>query len=283
MLDQMAATYVARLQRLGLPTAAAKAYVSLIELGESEAREIARAAGIPHAKVYAALDQLNEKGLVNVGLDVPRRYSPRPMGEYLAQLRKEEEARLREIETDARDLADFAVIRSERPDDDRGTFSMLRGRPSSIRRISGLIQRAEQDILILATAGFRTRAHMGAHLLAAARARGVRVRLLCQGPDRACDDIAAKLPGAEIRRAPPREDAPHVAMMIVDRATALIVHFMPDDDDLRRGHDVGVVTTEGAIVGSIGELIDRQWDASEPILPHGSRRFEIAHDATPRS
>lgn len=256
-----------RLQRLGLAPAPAKAYLALLELGETEARDVARLSGIPFAKVYAALEDLHARGLANVLLDTPRRYSPKPIDEYVASIRAAREEELRALEREQADLATLLRIEPDATADDRGLFTMVRGRRGSIKKITNLVTRAQKDLVVLASESFPGPGEFGGALLQDAIARGVRTRILAQASRPEHGAIARRLPAAQVRYAAPPRGAQNVAMVIVDASTALVTQFVPDDADLRQGHDVGMVTSQRAIVLSLLRLLETTWEASTALFP----------------
>src|SRR5256886_16579300 len=61
-LDRIAGT----LRELGLSRHAAQAFCALVETTHATAGELVRKTGIPDSKIYYALDELEEKGFVEV-------------------------------------------------------------------------------------------------------------------------------------------------------------------------------------------------------------------------
>jgi len=60
--------------KLGLSENEAKAYVATIALGEGKVKEISQESGVPRSKTYEIMEQLAEKGLVEVENSTPIRY-----------------------------------------------------------------------------------------------------------------------------------------------------------------------------------------------------------------
>lgn len=254
-----------RLQRLGVPPTAARAYLALLDLGETEARDVARVSGIRFAKVYAALDQLHARGLATVVLDTPRRYAPRPIDEYLTGLRRAQEEQIRALDAERVELAALLEIRGGAHADDRGSFTLVRGRRGTVKKVVHLLRGAREEVFILASEGFPSRLHVGGRLLDEAKARGVSMRILAPAAHRS--RLPEALAGAEVRVMRPEPGAEHVAMLLADRARALLVQLVPDDGDVSQGHDVGLFTSQAALVLSLHHLLEARWDASEPARP----------------
>src|SRR5207237_9820452 len=84
-LDRIAGT----LRELGISGPAADAFCALVRTADSTAEELVRKTGIPDSKIYYALDELAEKGLVEVQAGKPKTFRVVPP--------KEVEIRLSEI------------------------------------------------------------------------------------------------------------------------------------------------------------------------------------------
>jgi sugar-specific transcriptional regulator TrmB len=87
------------LRGYGLNGYEAKAYFTLLAVGESKAGDVARKAGVPQSKVYDVLDTLREKGFVEQNEDTrPKEYkafSLKDTTEKVAALRTREIVGLR--------------------------------------------------------------------------------------------------------------------------------------------------------------------------------------------
>ena len=84
MIDEIAE----KLKSFGLTSYEAKAFVTLIRLGEASAREISDCAGIPRTKIYDVLKRLAEKGFIEVQPGNPtffKAFEPLDVAEKLQQ------------------------------------------------------------------------------------------------------------------------------------------------------------------------------------------------------
>ncbi|MFQ6677482.1 MAG: TrmB family transcriptional regulator [Fidelibacterota bacterium] len=64
------------LEQFGISTNAARAYISLIQNNPATGYEISKDAGIPRSAIYATLNRLEKKGIVNSEGDSPKRFIP---------------------------------------------------------------------------------------------------------------------------------------------------------------------------------------------------------------
>lgn len=65
---------IAQLEHFGLSTYAAKTFVALTRLGTGTARDIAQVSEVPRTRVYDAVDELHERGLVDVQQSTPKEF-----------------------------------------------------------------------------------------------------------------------------------------------------------------------------------------------------------------
>src|SRR6267143_3515604 len=81
-LDRIAAP----LRELGVSGPAAHAFCALVETTHATASELVRKTGIPDSKIYYALDELAEKGFVEVQAGKPKTYRVVPHKEVEMRL-----------------------------------------------------------------------------------------------------------------------------------------------------------------------------------------------------
>src|SRR5438046_9952852 len=81
-LDRIAGT----LRELGISGPAADAFCALVRTADATASELVRKTGIPDSKIYYALDELAEKGLIEVQAGKPKTYRAVPSREAEARL-----------------------------------------------------------------------------------------------------------------------------------------------------------------------------------------------------
>ncbi len=95
---------LAGLERLGLSQYEAKCYLTLVGQGAANGYAVAKHAGIPTSKVYAALESLKVKGFVQSNnLDKPR-YCPVDPDHVIERVRVQMEENLNMLSTNLREL-----------------------------------------------------------------------------------------------------------------------------------------------------------------------------------
>jgi sugar-specific transcriptional regulator TrmB len=252
-----------RLRSFGLSEYASRAYLALLGLGTTEARDVSRLAKIPLAKIYSTLDHLHEKGLVIVIPETPKKYTPIPFTEYVDRLRAVREDEARQLVATREEMATLFPIVGTTQMNDRGGITTIRGRRNVIEKLRDAAAAARAAMLILATPGMVRRfAHLRA-LVEQAHARGVRVRLLAPATSETIEMLADLRHACELRI---RRDEPgqvmHVGLGLFDRSSALFIHFIPDDPSTYNGKDVAVFQDEEALVQTLQSLVESAWAAS---------------------
>lgn len=269
---------LAKLREFGLSEYAARAYLALLELGATEARDVSRLAKVPLAKVYSTLEQLHEKGLVTVTPETPKKYEPVPFAEFVQRLRQAHAEQIRLLRDSQGELSAMFPIVGTRQVGDRGTTTTLRGRRTVLDKLRHCAEEAQNEILLVASDGFARRHHHARLMLQEARQRGIEARLLVNADADSIPRLAELVPYAQMRgKDTMKGAAPDVAIAVFDRRQALIVHFLPDDASSYHGKDVAILTGEEAIVRTMWAMLEHHWSKAPDV------EGEIARATSPRA
>ena len=251
---------LAKLKEFGLSDYAARAYLALLELGATEARDVSRLAKVPLAKVYSTLDQLHERGLVAVTPETPKKYAPIPFTDFLHRLRQAHADQIRSLRDAQEELAGMFPILGTTQVGDRGTTVTLRGRRTVLDKLRRCAEDAQREIVLVASDGFTRRRHHVRSLLQEASPRGVDVRMLVRVDAESAPPLAELARFARMRgKDTMKTAAPDVAIALFDQREAMVIHFLPDDASSYQGKDVAVHTGEEAIVRTLASLVEHHW------------------------
>ena len=256
---------MAKLREFGLSEYAARTYLALLDLGTTEARDVAALSKVPASKIYHVLDQLHEKGLVVILPEFPRKYAPVPFGEFIEKLEEKHESTLRTLKEDRDALLEMFAVVGDTTSGDRGTLTLLRGRRNVLERFDELLATVERDLLLLCTPGLLLRLRAWTPAIQEAGRRGVRVRLLVP-PD---SPTAVKALPAEVRVRHVTGPGERGALLVADGARALLVHFLPDDGHGYEGTDTAVYTDKEGVVAVLASLAEAPW-VHAPVLAGGT-------------
>src|SRR5437667_8008654 len=147
-LDRLAGT----LRELGVSGPAADRFCALVRTAEATAAELVRKTGIPDSKIYYALDELAEKGLVEVQAGKPKTYRVVPPKEVEIRLRRIVDAdyeRRRAATTRLGGLLEPLRAATKSPATD--IAYIVKGVPNIVARAQSLIASARKEIVILAS------------------------------------------------------------------------------------------------------------------------------------
>lgn len=242
-----------QLKEFGLQGYAARAYLALLELGETEARGVSEVANIPSAKVYSTLVQLQRRGLVRVTPGKPRLYSPIPIHEFVERRLREQEETTSQLRASMGRLASMFPIRARPISTDRARTTTMVGRRNVLQHLRACCEAATRTIFAVASPRIHADPLIARHF-ARASSRGVLVHFT---KDIQPGDMAALVemfPQTDLDD--PRADTnSFVLIATFDSDAAMMLRL--DGGNRRQGHEaeVAIHTTEGAFCGALRRLI----------------------------
>lgn len=146
--DQLGAT----LRGLGLSGYAADALSALVRLPEATAGDLVARTGIPDSKIYYALDELAEKGLVAVQPGKPKTYRAVPPKDAAVRLRQTlEEKHERERSVVTRAVALLEPLQSAAKTPTMDLAYVVKGLSNVIARAQAMVASARKEIVVLAS------------------------------------------------------------------------------------------------------------------------------------
>ena len=248
---------VAKLRTYGLSEYASRTYLALLDLGTAEARDISGLSKVPASKIYRILEQLHEKGLVEVLPEFPRKYAPVPFGEFLDKLHAEHQGAAAVIAAQRDSLLEMFAIAGDVESTDRGGFTVIRGRRNVMEKLDELARGARRSLFFLATPGCLARRGFLRDLVDPVAQRGAHVRLLLPSAgDLVGQEVSEQV---DVRRLHDEEFPLGGAVLVADGQRALVVHFVPDDGDAYDGTDVGVATDQPGVAAILEALVEWPW------------------------
>jgi sugar-specific transcriptional regulator TrmB len=246
---------------LGLSPYEARAYLVLLERGESKASQVAMASRIPRGRIYEVLESLHAKGLVSVVSAKPLRYRSVPLKAFIERRREDLRAAEDDIERNAsRLLASVAPRPTAGP---TGEFLLFRKRQVVVRKLREMIEGAQKEVIISASEMCvvrGSRLFMEAYHDRANAGVALRVSTRVTPQNRAAVEV--------VRR---EVDVHHTdlgnrgtSIIVVDGTEVFICHWNPDDEDLYFGDDVGLWSTNPGVVESFHTIVADAWDRGIP-------------------
>jgi HTH-type transcriptional regulator, sugar sensing transcriptional regulator len=151
--------HLERLQRLGLTSYEARAYLALLRRDSSTAAETARVAGLPRQRVYDVLSTLVEKGLASTKPGKAVKYSATPPEQALEGLVAKHRQDLADIERDTASMIDSltpAFLAGQEHTDPLEYIEVLRDRRAINERFAELEAGIKDEILVFTKPPYAT-------------------------------------------------------------------------------------------------------------------------------
>lgn len=258
---------LAVLASFGLTGYQARAYLALLELGPSQAREVSERSGVPQGRVYDILEKLHQRGLAEVLPETPRRYRAVPFEVFLERELRGHRDWIDKLEHDRESLVSAMAPAQEAAPPERGEYVVARGRKQVLQRVTALLASAQRDALLLSTERGPERVQAAGDAAGDAVARGVRLRLLAPITPENADAVRGCLAlGAEVRHQGRLREAwpAGLNVLIADGQRALLFQHLPDDAHSGRGDDVGLAMEHPQMVQGLGALAETIWALAAP-------------------
>lgn len=209
------------LTHLGLSTYAARTFVALASLGTGTAKDVSVVADVPRTRVYDAVDELADRGLVDVQQSSPKEFWA-VSAETTGRKFEEEYRHRTSVLADA--LTDLEP--AERREEQRGVWTVT-GRETVTDRVLEFLGGAEEEIVFMTVEEVLTDDIVDA--LEAAADRGVTVKL-GGGSTAVKDRIQDRVPGAEFMDSLwVWSDTPAGRLLLVDREQTLVGVLVDND------------------------------------------------------
>ena len=224
------------------------------------------------------MQQLHQKGLVQILPESPVRYQPVPFDAYLRSLADDLRSRAKQIDTGLDLLAREFAINVQREPESHGRFEAIYGRKNVRERLLRMYAIAAREVIGIGTTKSPGRI-LGAFRpnLVERAEQGVRLKYaFCFTPENR-DDVRSLLKHAEVRHI---DFLMPVYMHVIDGKEFLMSHPIPDDDSSYRGDDIAIWTNDPAIADAMSEMSERIWEMGKPAAdvleePRAARRVAL--------
>ena len=253
---------VRKLMEHGLTEYQARVYLTLLDLGAATASQISPLSKVPRTRIYATMQQLHQKGLVQILPETPLRYEPVAFDAYLRALGEDLRSRAKQIDAGLDSLAREFAINAQREPESVGRFEAIYGRKNVRERLLRMYAIASREVIGIGTTRSPGRI-LGAFRpsIVEKATQGVRLKYaFCFTPENR-DDVRMLLKHAEVRHI---DFLMPVYMHNVDGKEFLMSHPIPDDDSSYRGDDIAIWTNDPAIADAMSEMSERIWEMGKP-------------------
>lgn len=246
----------------GLTEYQARVYLALLDLGVATASQMPALSRVPRTRIYATMQQLHGKGLVQILPEKPLRYKAVPFAAYLGTLAEDYRNRAKRLDANVEVLArEFPVVASENPET-RGRFEAIYGRRNVRDRLAEMYGEAEREIIAVGSTHSpgRILRSFGTQIADRARA-GVTVKYAFHLTPQNQEEVRALAKYAEVRAI---DFYVPVCRHGVDGRQFLMSHPIPDDDSATRGEDIAIWTDDAAIALAMAQMTELIWEMGKP-------------------
>ncbi len=238
-------------------------YLALLELGTAAAADVPAVSRVPRTRVYATMQQLHAKGLVQLLPEKPLRYKAAPLSSYLKGLAEDYRRRANQLVSSVPALSREFAASPRDAEDKRGRFEAIYGRRNVRERLIEMIQGAESSVIEIGSMHSPARILHGLGLdLEEKAAAGVHVKMAF---------FLNTANAAEVRTLSRYASVRHIDFFTpvcrhgADGKQFLMSHPVPDDDSPFRGEDIAIWTDDPAIADAMGQSAERIWEMGKPV------------------
>ncbi len=258
---------IQKLKSFGLTEYQARAYLALLDLGAAAGSQIPAQSRVPRTRVYETMQQLHEKGLVQILPEKPVRYRAVPFANYLRGLAEDHRRRAQQLSLNAAALAREFSPSPVRGPEERGRFEAIYGRRNIRDKLADMYTHAETHLTAIGSVHSPARILHGLGPdLEERTALGVEVKFAFFTDRNNEAEVRSLARFASIRHI---DFFTPVERHAVDGRQFLMSHPIPDDDSPSRGEDIAIWTDDPAIASAMEQMAERIWEMGTRLPPRG--------------
>jgi len=143
---------VEHLTQIGLTKSQAKLYLTLVNIGRTDAKTLSKRVDIPRQAIYRTLEELLKKGIIEKIITLPQEYQAIPFREALAILLNEKTREYtRAVEKTREMLQKFDTSMEESEQEKEYTFTVVEGKERIVGKTRSAVDKAQKKVFICTT------------------------------------------------------------------------------------------------------------------------------------
>lgn len=225
-------TVLEQLQTFGLSTYAARTFVALVSLGHGTASEVSNTVSVPRTRVYDAVDELEQRGLVTVTENSPQQFWPISPETTGAKFEREYTQHA-DVLRDALDSLESNAASTEQ----RGVWT-VDGHEAISERIVQLLRTADEEVVFASADSLLDPTVIQS--LDEAQNGGVTIKLGEMGAPTKSDISSVLADTTRDISLWQFENRPPGRLVIVDSERTLVSTVVPDEHDSAQSSQEGV-------------------------------------------
>ena len=248
---------IRKLRDFGMTEYQARVYLALLDLGTATASQIPPISRVPRTRIYATMQQLHEKGLVEIIPETPLKYKPVPFSKFLTKRASEMREKAENLEASlAQFEKEFSIVGGQLVVE-AGRFEAVYGRRNARERLIKMYSGAKGEAYGIGTTQSPGRIMKAfGSILQEKKKDGVALHYAFPVTEANWKDVGNLEAVAEVRNI---DFHMPVYMHVVDRREFLMSHPIPDDDSSYRGEDIAIWTNDEAIAGAMQAMAEKIW------------------------
>lgn len=241
-----------KMKELGLTEYQARVYLTLLDLGVSKASQIPTISRVPRTRIYSTMNQLHEKGLVEILPESPIKYRPVPISDYLESVAESHMQLASDIASKKEELEEEFAVKGGLEIEEIGRFEAIYGRRNVRERLTRMYEEAESEILSIGTAESPIRI-VRSRLPTIEEKFKLGVGMKYAFPiDSSNKDNAQMLSQyADVKNIDLNLS---IYFLVVDSKQAFLCHPIPPDESFLKGDDIAIWTNDVGIAEALRNI-----------------------------
>jgi sugar-specific transcriptional regulator TrmB/predicted hydrocarbon binding protein len=243
---------LSKMKELGLTDYQARVYLTLLDLGVSKASQIPTLSRVPRTRIYSTMNQLHEKGLVEIVPESPIKYKPVPIEDYLERVAETHRKTADDIVDKKELLMNEFAVKALTEAEDIGGFEAIYGRRNVRDRLNRMYDECEDEILSIGTVQSPIRiVRSRLPTIEEKFNLGVDIKYAfpVNGSNRDNAQILSQY--ADVRN---MDLALSMYYLVVDSKQALLCHPIPSDESFLKGDDIAIWTDDEGIAEALRNI-----------------------------
>jgi HTH-type transcriptional regulator, sugar sensing transcriptional regulator len=137
--------------QVGFTETQAKLYLTLINIGKTDAKTLSKQANVPRQATYRALGELQERGLVEKIISLPQEYKAVPLQDGLAIMVKEKANAYQKMTSEVTDFLAKYEEQQQAPAEEKYLISIVEGKETIVKKSKQCTNDLKEEMCILTT------------------------------------------------------------------------------------------------------------------------------------
>lgn len=254
-----------KMKELGLTEYQARVYLTLLDLGVSKASQIPSISRVPRTRIYSTMNQLHEKGLVEIIPESPIKYRPVAISDYLERVAESHIQAATSLTDKKVDWEKEFAIKGGLEVEEVGGFEALYGRRNVRERLTRMYEEAESEILSIGTIMSPVRiVRSRLPTIEEKFEDGVAMKYAFPIDSSNKDNAQILSQYADVKNI---EMTLSMYFLVVDSKQALLCHPIPPDENFLRGDDIAIWTNDEGIAEALrsiaNSILEQGYDIEE--------------------